>query len=441
MEGQLQRSISVHQGVALYLGAVIGAGVLILPGASASLAGPAAVLAWGFDSLLGLPLALTFAALAARHPDAGGVATYTGIAFGPAAGMVVGWMYVLAASTAQGLVALTGAYYAAPHLGLDRAGVALLAIGILVVATVTNSRGLRVSAKAQLVFSGTVAVLLAVALVVSVPRMRAFRWEPFAPEGWPAVGSAAVLIFFAFFGWEAICHLSSEFRDPARDVLRSTVISVAIITVLFLGVAVATVGTGTYGTPEVDRTSVARLLADPLGAGVGLVAAGVAVLIALGTTNAFVAASSRLAYALARDGNFPRPLARVGPSGVPLPAVLAAGGTAIGCLLLATILGWDAEDILVVPNVLVIATYVAGTAAGVRMLTGLRRAAALVACVLCLALLPFAGPALLAPVVIGGAALLYRRRARRARMRDVVDPAGMPGAGDSAAESRNSGGR
>lgn len=410
MQGELRQTISVSHGVALYLGAVIGAGVLILPGASASLAGPASVLAWGFDSLLGLPLALTFAALAARHPDAGGVATYTGIAFGPVTGMIVGWFYVIAASTAQSLVALTGAYYAAPHLGLDRAGVALLAVGILLVATLTNSRGLRVSGRAQLVFSATVTVLLVAAVLVSTPRMEAERWEPFAPEGYPAVGSAAVLIFFAFFGWEAICHLSSEFRDPARDVVRSTVISVALITVLFLGVAIATIGTGTYGSEEVDRTAVARLLADPLGTGVGVVAAGIAVLIALGTTNAFVAATSRLAYALARDGMFPAQLGRINSGGVPLTAVLAVGGYAIVCLVVTTAAGWGAEEILVVPNALVISVYLAGTAAGVRLLTGARRVGAVVSSLLCLALLPFAGVGLVVPFLVAGAALLYRRR-------------------------------
>ena len=410
MQGELRRTISVWHGVALYLGAVIGAGVLILPGASASLAGPASVLAWGFDSLLGLPIALTFAALAARHPDAGGVATYTGIAFGPTVGMMIGWSYVLAAATAQSLVALTGAYYAAPHLGLDRVGVALLAAGILLVATATNSRGLRVSGRAQLVFSAAVTVLLVSAVLVSGPRMEADRWEPFAPEGWSAVGGAAVLIFFAFFGWEAICHLSAEFHDPARDVVRSTLISVGVITVLFLGVAVATIGTGTYGSEEVDRTAVARLLADPLGTGVGVVAAGIAVLIALGTANAFVAATSRLAYALARDGMFPGRLGRVTPDGVPLPAVLAVGGYATACLVVATAAGWGAEDILVVPNALVIVVYLTGTAAGVRLLHGVRRVAAVIGSLLCLALLPFAGPGLVIPVLVAGAALLYRRR-------------------------------
>jgi amino acid efflux transporter len=72
----LSPTIGVVQGTALYLGAVLGAGVLILPGAAATIAGPASVVSWTLLSLLGLPLALAFAALAARYPDAGGVASF-----------------------------------------------------------------------------------------------------------------------------------------------------------------------------------------------------------------------------------------------------------------------------------------------------------------------------------------------------------------------------
>ena len=91
MTNQLQRTITMPQGVALYVGAVIGAGVLLLPGLSVTLAGPAAIGAWLFDSLLGIPLALVFAALAARFADAGGVATYVRAAFGSASSTVIGW--------------------------------------------------------------------------------------------------------------------------------------------------------------------------------------------------------------------------------------------------------------------------------------------------------------------------------------------------------------
>ena len=101
VEGGLKRTVTPAQGVALYVGAVVGAGVLVLPGTAASLAGPASVLAWAFVSVLGVPLALTFAALAGRYPDAGGVATFTGRAFGPASGAVVGWFYFFASSTSS----------------------------------------------------------------------------------------------------------------------------------------------------------------------------------------------------------------------------------------------------------------------------------------------------------------------------------------------------
>jgi amino acid efflux transporter len=131
-----------------------------------------------------------------------------------------------------------------------------------------------------------------------------------------------VTIFFAFFGWEAICHLSAEFKDPAQAVPRSTAMSVALITLLYVGIALVTVGTGSYGDSQANRTSIARVLAGSLGGAAGAMASTTALLIALGTANAFVAATSRLGYALSRDGVFPRPLARLDTNAVPRTSVL-----------------------------------------------------------------------------------------------------------------------
>jgi amino acid efflux transporter len=326
---ELRPTISIPQGVALYMGAVVGAGVLLLPGLAASQAGPASMVAWVFDCLLGIPLALTFAALAARDPDASGVFTYATKAFGSATGTVVGWFYFIAAATAQALVALTGAYYVAPYLGLNRIGTFAVAATILLIATTANLRGLKVSGRLQLLFSAAVVVLLLLTVIVALPRIHASNWTPFASHGIGAIGTAAVTIFFAFFGWEAICHLSAEFRDPARAVPRSTAISVALITLLYGGVALVTVGTATYGSSDINRTSIARLLAGSLGGVAGGIASTVALLIALGTANAFVAATSRLGYALSRDGVFPKQLTRLDINDVPRNAVVAVGGWAL----------------------------------------------------------------------------------------------------------------
>jgi amino acid permease len=217
MSGELRRTISIPQGVALYLGAVLGAGVLLLPGLGASQAGPASLISWAFDCILGIPLALTFASLAAHTPDAGGVLTYATRAFGSATGTVIGWFYFVAAATAQALVALTGAYYVAPYLGLSRIGIFAVAGAVLFAATTANVWGLKMSGRLQLFLSGTVAVLLLLTIVVALPRMHAINWTPFDPHGIGAIGKTGVTIFFAFFGWEAICHLSAEFRDPARS--------------------------------------------------------------------------------------------------------------------------------------------------------------------------------------------------------------------------------
>ncbi len=82
--------VGVLQGASLYVGAVLGTGVIALPALAAEVAGPASLLAWLGMVALSVPLAATFAALGARYPDAGGVSTYVRLAFGPQAAAVVG---------------------------------------------------------------------------------------------------------------------------------------------------------------------------------------------------------------------------------------------------------------------------------------------------------------------------------------------------------------
>lgn len=134
------------QGVALYVCAILGAGVLVFPGQAASLAGPASLIAWGFSALMGLPLAFTFAALASRFPDAGGVATFATRAFGASAGGIAGWWYFIAGSVGQTIVPLTAGYYVAAAFGAGQGWAPAIAAAVLAVAIVANLRGLRMSA-------------------------------------------------------------------------------------------------------------------------------------------------------------------------------------------------------------------------------------------------------------------------------------------------------
>ena len=422
----LDRSIGLGQAIALYVSAILGAGVLVLPGQAARLAGPASLLAWAFSCGLGVLLALTFASLATRQPDAGGVATYATSAFGASAGGITGWWYFAAGSIGQTIVPLTGGYYLASGLHIGQRWSYLIAGVILVVAVLANLAGIRVSSRIQVGLAAGVAFVLLVASVSAIPRVSTRHLTPFAPHGVSGIGSAVVVLFFAFAGWEAVAHLAEEIHDSDRTLKRATGYTICVVTVLYLAIAAAVTATGTYGDDQTDHFAIGKLMQDGIGVSAGVGAAIVALVISLGTTNAFVASVSRLGYALARDGWLPSAVGRLNRRRAPVGGILLVGTIGAGGLLLASIYGWGTQDIVYIPSTLVIFVYVMGTAAAARMLPGRSRLIALLALALTACTLPFALTHLLIPIGIALGALVYRSlsgRRRRGAALDDQEPA------------------
>ncbi len=332
-------------------------------------------------------------------------------AFDSTAGGVTGWLYFVAGSVGQTIVPLTGGYYVyvahAWHLGAGWAY--LVAAVILAVATAANLAGLKAGARLQLTLAGAVAAALVVTVAISVPHMRVDNLTPFAPHGIAPICSAVIVLFFAFAGWEAVGHLVGEFRDADRDVPNAVVTTIIVVTVLYVGTAAAVVLTGTYGSPAVDRVAIGRLLQSSLGSNAGVAAALIAVIISLGTTNAFVAGVSRLGYSLGRDGWLPRPVGRVSASAIPRGGIVLVATIAYGGLGVAAVRGWGTETLVVVPSTLVVAVYLLAAAAAVKLLTGAGRVCAVLTVLLTLIVTPSAaGHALipLIPLIVAALALL-----------------------------------
>jgi amino acid efflux transporter len=411
----LVRHIGLGQGTALYVSAILGAGVLVLPGQVATLAGPASLVSWAFACAMGVPLAVMFAALARRYPDAGGVASYVRHAFGPTLGGLTGWLYFVAGSVGQTIVPLTGGYYVAEALHLDRAWAFVVAAVILALAVAANLVGLKVGSRAQLVLAAGVATALVVTIAVSVPRMAVSRLTPFAPHGVAAVGAGVIVLFFAFAGWEAVAHLSGEFTDPDRDLPRAVAATIAVVTVLYVGIAAAVVLTGTYGSSHIDHVAVEVLLQGAFGRAAAVVAATVAVVISLGTTNAFIAGVSRLGYSLARTGWLPPAVGRVDARSIPATAVLCVAAIAYGGLGLGAVLGWGTETLVVTPSTLVVAVYLLAAAAGVRLLAGAPRLCAVLTIALTLVVAPAAARHVVIPLAVAALALAVRGLLARRR--------------------------
>jgi amino acid efflux transporter len=395
--------LSTRSATALYVGAVLGPGVLLLPALAAEAAGPASVLAWAGLLALSAPLAIVFAALGVRQPEAGGTAAYARAAFGPRVGAITGWWFLAGVILGAPAVALIGGFYVAELLDAGREGAVAGAAGMMAAVMAANAAGLKATARLQLSLAAVLAALLLVAIVTALPESRAEHWTPFAPHGLAAVGTAASLLMLSFIGWEAVSHLAGELRDPARQLPRAIFAALGVVIVLYLGLAVVTVGV--LGTAAPSNVPIADLMAAGLGSTGRTITAALAVLLTMGTMNAYVAAATKLAGALADEGSAPAALAR--------PSRALALFATVGALLLAPLGAGllSLEALVQATSASFVAVYVTATAAGVRLLDGAARRAAGVAFVAVVVVLAFSGPFLLVPAGVAAAVLFPYRRA------------------------------
>ena len=111
------RTLGPWRGAALYIGALIGPGLLLVPSLAVEAAGPASIVAWAALLIVSAPLAVTFAALDVRHPVAGGLSTYVREGFGDGAAAVTGGCFLAAVLIGVPTVALIGGYYVADLAG------------------------------------------------------------------------------------------------------------------------------------------------------------------------------------------------------------------------------------------------------------------------------------------------------------------------------------
>ncbi len=256
--------LTTSRGAALYIGALLGPGLLLLPGLAAAEAGPASILAW--LALLGLSglFAAVFSALGRRFPSAGGVMDYVTAGLGARAGLVTGWSFLAAVVCGAPLVCLIGAGYVTGLTGGGQPARAATAAAILLIALALAAGGLRASAGAQLILVSVLIGVVAVAVAGSGPAARSANWTPFAPHGWLAIGHAAATLMLSFAGWEAVAPLTTRFPNPSRQLPRVIAIALAATTVLYLSLAIATIGVlGPQAGTEVPLAELLRRAIGP----------------------------------------------------------------------------------------------------------------------------------------------------------------------------------
>lgn len=409
--------LGVAPATALYLASVLGTGLLILPGLTAKAAGPASMLAVAFVAVLAIPLAATFASLAARYPDAGGVSSYVRLTLGALPARIVGYWFFFGVAIGGPVVAITGAHYLSAILGIDARALPVLAIVLMVIPLVTNVFGLRVTGSVQLLLITLLVGVVVFVIALAAPAVEPQNFTPFLPHGLGGFSAAVVMFVWAFAGWEVGTHVSAEFRNPSRTIPVATAIALVVSSVSYLGLQWVTVGAlgAAAGRGEVVLLDLAYI-GSRWAPGVVGVATTV---IVLGVLNAYFAALGKLGASLAEAGDLPRWFARgVGAGEIPRRALGLTAVLQAIYLALFFVTGSNLELFIVANTACMTAVYVLGMIAATRLLPRgtFGRAMAFVAVVLTLGLLALVGWPLLLPVGLAVVAwLVPRSRSPRGR--------------------------
>ena len=343
--------------MALGVGAIVGTGIYTLTGVGAGLAGPGVLLSFAIAGGVCVCAALAYAEMATLIPAAGSAYTYSYAALGEVVAWVVGWSLILEYTVVCSVVAVGWSGHAAEFLagvgvhlppallaGPQAAGgvvnlpavLITLAVGGLLLA------GTRESADVNAVLVAVKVLALAAFVAIAAPAFHPAHFHPFMPYGFAShevardghvqkvgVMAAAAIIFFAFYGFDAISTAAEEARNPGRDLTIGIIGSMLACVVIYMAVAAAAIGASapqSFAKDAAPLVFIMTQLNHPLAA---KVVAGAAVIALPTVILAFMYGQSRIFFAMARDRMLPESLAALSRRGAPvavtgLTAVIAA---------------------------------------------------------------------------------------------------------------------
>ena len=331
--------------VALGVGAIVGTGILTLIGVGADKAGPSVILSFAIAGLICACAALCYAEMAVMIPASGSAYTYSYVVIGELFAWIIGWSLILEYSLVVSAVAVGWSGYAAPLLeaafGLPMAWMQAPELGgivnvpaMFIIAVVAGL--LLVGTKESATLNAALVVVkilaLVVFVVVALPAFNADNLHPFMPFGFGksmdaggverGVMAAAAIIFFAFYGFDAIATAAEETKNPGRNLPLGIVGSMVACVIIYMVVAAVAVGalhfTEFANSPE-PLALILRELQKPWAA---TYLAGSAVIALPTVILAFLYGQSRIFFVMARDGLLPKSLAKVSSRGTPVRITL-----------------------------------------------------------------------------------------------------------------------
>ena len=340
---------------------VIGAGIFTITASTAgNLTGPAISVSFVLAAIACGLAALCYAEFASTVPVAGSAYTFSYATFGEFVAWIIGWDLILEFAVAAAVVAKGWSSYLGTVFGFGGGTADLGALqldwgALLIIAFVTLilALGTKLSAGVSLAITVVKVAVVLLVVVVGAFYINVANYTPFVPPGEPAEGAGgaeqslfslmtgadgsnygwygllagASIVFFAFIGFDIVATTAEETKNPQRDVSRGILASLAIVTVLYVAVAVVLTGMVRY-TVLRDAGEDANLATAFSANGIDWAAKVISIGALAGLTTVvivLVLGQTRVLFAMSRDGLLPRSLAKTGQHGTPVRITLIVG--------------------------------------------------------------------------------------------------------------------
>ena len=340
----MRRHLRLLDLILLGIGAMVGTGIFTITGtAAATLAGPALVVSIIISALCVSMSAFFYAEFASRIPANGGAYSYLYAVLGEFPAWIVGWLTIMEFMTAVSSVA-SGFGLSMPKMlnGTfnPQAGTYIDLLPILVLVFVTGV--VLLNSRAALRFNSALVVLkfsaLALFILAGIFFIKPENWSHFAPFGFGklyggevGIMAGASLMFFAFLGFESISMAVDEIKEPQKNVPRGIVLSLSIVTVLYILVTLVLTGIVHYSKLDVADAVAFALRSVGLSWAANYVSV-VAILTLITVCISMTYALSRMIYSIARDGLLPKSFRKLtATSRVPKNATILVGIAAAVC--------------------------------------------------------------------------------------------------------------
>ncbi|GAL27112.1 amino acid transporter [Vibrio variabilis] len=397
---QLKQEITLLGGIGQMSTTLLGTGLFMVPAIAASIAGEQILWAW-FALLLAIcPIAITFASLGKRYPNAGGASYFVRQAFGPRLEKAIALLFISVIPVGvPAAIAIAGGFAQQflPSFMSHPLSAQLFVVALLMA---VNFSGSKSSSRLQTLIA--VGIIVLVASFVWSSDVHATSFAPTASSiaDMGSIAQAIAVMFWCFVGIEAFAHMGEEFKRPERDYPIAILVGCLLAGAVYYVFSVVVLEHHAYGTQALNTTSVPFIADKLFGPQATWIISIVGFLACFATINLYTQSLARMIWSLAREYRPESPVARVSVKGVPTIATLIVGATlAVSCVF-GYLSGIDIDIFLTLANGIFVVIYLFAMWSAVRLLGGWRKSLAILSLILCALVLLSIGLAMIYAIIV-----------------------------------------